>query len=1165
MNSRSLNRKQAEQLQDAVYRIARAADAAESLEALCPRIHTIISEVMPAENFYIAMLSADKTMLNFVYFVDEVDDMRAGQVATGRGLTEYVLRTGKSLLSNPKLEASLTKKGEIELLGPPSQVWLGVPLMVGGSAIGAMVVQHYHDPKAYGRREQRMLEFVSSQIASMLKRKQAEDALRASEERFRSLFENSTIGLYRTTPDGQILLSNPALLKMLGFDSLEEIQKRNLEEDGFLEPGARADFRQRLTLDGEVRGYETVWVRRDGSPVYVRESARAIRDETGHILYYEGTVEDITVQRRAERSLEQKVAVLEALAAIDRDILAARSGDEILELVCRSSAFLLGVSKAVMASIDERGWKIHAAYGLTDAGKFHDELDRSWKYGQQKKAAAFQFADIPSPSPYLPEFCAREGVRATIGEPVQAGLGRQGLLMLFSSTPRDWTKDDRDLLKALAGHAFLALEKAYLLSSAEKRADAFAALYGLTRDLTVESELGVVLNTVADLARRLLNVPAAYIYLYEEKEQTLFLTVAKGIELQPGLAVKLGEGMSGRVAAARKPMIVRNYRKWKYRNRAFDHIPFSSVLEVPMQFSGQLIGVLVVSEVGDTVRDFTEEDTRLLSLLAGQAASAVYNSRLFGDLQHSSHELDRLYRASTALIQGLSSDPARLYQLIVNIIAAEFEGSICTLWLTSKGARTLGCAAAAGAPAGYAVGQTLMTDGPGLIPRCVRSGTALSVGDVRQAEDFVPTWEKAQSELVIPLKSGGEIVGALDLQSADFNAYGPDDERMMTLFSVHVASMLEHVRLVDTIEQTLKRLSALHTIDVAISSSLDLRVTLNVFLEQVTSQLHVDAAAVLLLNPELQLLEYAAGRGFRRGGMSGISLLVGEDAAGRAALERVIVATYDLEVAAASLQHPERIAGEGFVTSFAVPLIARGQVKGVIELFYRERFVPDRDWNNFLETLARQAAVAIDDAHLFDRLQRSFTELTVAYDAAIEGWARALELRGIEPEGHTHRLTEVTLDLARRMGIPEENLVNIYRGVLLHDIGKLAIPDSILLKPGPLTPEEWERVRQHPLYAYEILSPIEYLRSSISIPYYHHEKWDGSGYPFGLRGEQIPLEARIFAVVDAWDVMRTDRPQRLAWNDQEVIDYLLERSGADFDPQVVENFLLLLGEKKINR
>jgi PAS domain S-box-containing protein len=1160
-----LNRKQAEQLQDAVYRIARAADVADSLEALCPRIHSIISEVMPAENFYIAMLSSDKSMLNFVYFVDEVDDMRAGQVATGRGLTEYVLRTGKSLLSNPELEASLAQRGEIELLGPPSQVWLGVPLLVDGNAIGAMVVQHYHDPNAYGKREQRMLEFVSSQIAFVLKRKQAEDALRASEERFRSLFENSTIGLYRTTPDGQILLNNPALLKMLGFSSLEEIQARNLEEEGFLDPEARADFRQRLAIDGEVHGYETVWLRKDGSPVFVRESARAIREEAGHILYYEGTVEDISDQRRAEHSLEQKVAALQALSTIDRDILAAKSADEILELVCRSSAALFGVPKSVIASVDMNGWKIHATHGLKDPHLLEEEFARSWKAGQRKEVVAFQFSNIPVPSPYLPEFCTFEGIQAVIGEPVQAGSDRQGILLLFSSAPRNWTKDDVDLLRALAGQASIALEKAHLLSNAEQRADAFAALYSVTRDLTVESELDVVLNTVAELARRLLNVPAAYIFLYEEKEETLFLTVIKGIDLQPGLTLKLGDGLAGRVAAKRKPMVVRNYRKWRHRNRALDHVPFSSVLQVPMQFSGQLIGVLVAAEVGDAVRDFTEEDTRLLSLLAGQAASAVYNSRLFGDLQRSNYELDRLYRASTALIEGISSDAERLHQLIVNIIAAEFEGSVCTLWLVSKGSRTLRCVAMAGAPDGYTLRQNLMVDGPGLIPRSVQTGTVLNVGDIREIQDSVPGWEKARSELVIPLKSGSEILGALDLQNADPGAFGPDDERMMTLFSVRAVSMLEHVRLVGTIEQSLKRLSALHTIDVAVSSSLDLRVTLDVFLEQVTSQLRVDAVAVLLLNPGLQMLEYAAGRGFRRGGMSGISLLVGEDAAGRAALERVIVASHDLDVAATSLQHPERIAGEGFVASFAVPLIARGQVKGVMELYYRERFVPDPDWNDFLETLARQAAVAIDDAHLFDRLQRSFTELTVSYDAAIEGWARALELRGIEPEGHSQRLSEMTLDLARRMGMPEENLVNVYRGVLLHDIGKLAIADSILLKAGPLTPEEWERIRQHPLYAYDILSPIEYLRSSINIPYYHHEKWDGSGYPFGLRGEQIPLEARIFAVVDAWDILRTDRPQRLAWNDQEVIDYLLERSGTDFDPQVVENFLLLLGEKKINR
>ncbi len=187
--------------------------------------------------------------------------------------------------------------------------------------------------------------------------------------------------------------------------------------------------------------------------------------------------------------------------------------------------------------------------------------------------------------------------------------------------------------------------------------------------------------------------------------------------------------------------------------------------------------------------------------------------------------------------------------------------------------------------------------------------------------------------------------------------------------------------------------------------------------------------------------------------------------------------------------------GEGFVSYHGMPLTAKGNVKGVLEIFHRTPFAPDPDWLEFLETLAGQAAIAIDDAELFEHLQRSNAELTLAYDATIEGWSRALDLRDNETEGHTQRVTEMTLRLARALSLSEDEQVHIRRGALLHDIGKMGIPDGILLKPGPLTEEEWAIMRKHPQYAYDMLSPIVYLRPALDIPYYHHEKWDGTGNP----------------------------------------------------------------------
>ena len=239
----------------------------------------------------------------------------------------------------------------------------------------------------------------------------------------------------------------------------------------------------------------------------------------------------------------------------------------------------------------------------------------------------------------------------------------------------------------------------------------------------------------------------------------------------------------------------------------------------------------------------------------------------------------------------------------------------------------------------------------------------------------------------------------------------------------------------------------------------------------------------------------------------------------------------------------------------AIPLTAKGQIKGVLEIFHRDPIKLEPESFDFLETLAGQAAIAIDNAELFDNLQISNSEMSMAYEKTLEGWAHALELRDHDTEGHTSRTTELTVRLARAMGVNEKDLVYFYRGALLHDIGKIGVPDSIVLKPGPLNDDEWVIMRKHPQYAYDMLSSISYLRQSLDIPYCHHEKWDGTGYPRGLKGGQIPLSARIFAIVDVWDALTSDRPYRKAWSKDKARQYILEQAGLQFDPDVVKIFM----------
>jgi putative nucleotidyltransferase with HDIG domain len=344
-----------------------------------------------------------------------------------------------------------------------------------------------------------------------------------------------------------------------------------------------------------------------------------------------------------------------------------------------------------------------------------------------------------------------------------------------------------------------------------------------------------------------------------------------------------------------------------------------------------------------------------------------------------------------------------------------------------------------------------------------------------------------------------------------------------------------------------------------------MNVTLDILLEQTISELHVDAAAVLLLNPLARTLDYAAGLGFHNHQVKGLHIPLGAGLAGQAALQRQIQSASNLPDGLPlqdSQKTPINIyAGEGFLVHYAIPLSAKGQVQGVLEVFLRSPLQPDDEWFAFLETLSRQAAIAIDNSILYDNLQRSNMNIVLAYDATIQGWSQALELRDKETEGHARRVTDRTVLLAQLVGVPAADLEHVRRGTLLHDIGKMGIPDAILLKPGKLTEAEWVIMRRHPVLAYEMLSSIAYLQPALDIPHYHHEKWDGTGYPDGLKGEQIPLYARIFAIVDVYDALTNDRPYRPAWTPTQALEYIRAESGKHFDPAIIEAFLNLIARE----
>jgi PAS domain S-box-containing protein len=374
---------------------------------------------------------------------------------------------------------------------------------------------------------------------------------------------------------------------------------------------------------------------------------------------------------------------------------------------------------------------------------------------------------------------------------------------------------------------------------------------------------------------------------------------------------------------------------------------------------------------------------------------------------------------------------------------------------------------------------------------------------------------------------------------------------------VVVRDATRHKQAEEKVKSQLKRMASLRAIDLAISSSLDLHLALSVILSQVTAELVVDAADVLLLNAQNEL-EFATGVGFRTDALQHTRLRLGQGYAGVVAAKRELVHVADLRRGKTGFLRSPKFLEEGFRCYYGVPLIAKERLRGVLEVFHRQPLDPDEDWLSFLDALARQAAIAVENGLLLKELQRTNFELTLAYDTTIAGWSRALDLRDRDTEGHTERVTYATVKLGRRLGMAESELAQIRRGAMLHDIGKMAIRDSILLKQGPLTEEEWDEVRRHPRYAYELLRPISYLGPALDIPHYHHEKWDGTGYPEGLKEKEIPLSARLFAVIDVFDALISPRPYRPGWDKPRARAYILENSGKHFDPEVTAEFIRML-------
>jgi putative nucleotidyltransferase with HDIG domain len=391
----------------------------------------------------------------------------------------------------------------------------------------------------------------------------------------------------------------------------------------------------------------------------------------------------------------------------------------------------------------------------------------------------------------------------------------------------------------------------------------------------------------------------------------------------------------------------------------------------------------------------------------------------------------------------------------------------------------------------------------------------------------------------------------------------PREVQLLASFADVASVAIHRATLFDQTRQQLNHIHSLRRIDLTILENKDVQATMQVIVEIARAHLPVDAAGVYLQATQPGELWLTAAEGFDPPLEPGAAL-----PAARLHSPCPCKQQHGVTVHARG-SHPRFWAARGleergFSSYVALPVHLDDSQPGLLELFSHGPLYLKSGDADFLQALRSQASIALENARLLHNLSESNRRLLRAYDSTIEGWSSTLALRDEETQEHTLRVTRLSLLLADKLGVLEEERKYLRWGALLHDIGKMGIPDSILLKPGPLTDEERLIMEKHPIYAYECLRKIEFLDQALAIPFCHHEHWDGSGYPQGLVGKSIPLPARIFAVADVWDALRTGRPYRPAWQDDKALAYIQSESGTHFDPQIVQAFLELLEDGQLD-
>jgi PAS domain S-box-containing protein/putative nucleotidyltransferase with HDIG domain len=1185
-----------------LHAVSMAATQASGIDELLEQVTRIIGDAVYVDDFGIALLDEARQVLqpHRSYHGETIESMTV--IPLSEGVMGHVASTGKSYCVDDVCTDPYFKN-----IVPGTLSEICVPIKVGGRVVGVLNAES-RQRAFFDEDDERLLITIAGTLATAVEKLHLFDSERTRRQEAETLREAAAavssslelhqvlnailISLKRVVPydSASVMLlenDNVRLVAVQGFDQPEKIVNQifsardNLlsetqrSDKPIILADASADVRfQRwagtdyvrgwmgvpLIVRNEVIGYITLDSREPSA--YHEESttlAQAFAYQAATAIENARLYESEQRRRQEAETLRQVAQVV--TASLDVNEVIRLMLDQLKQLFTfdTGSVFVLGElgQPDLIAGINYADEKktSQAANELLKDSPILRQMERDLK--------SFVIADVRERPDWI-WISGAEHVRSFLAVPLISRQHMIGVLMADSAIPAFFSENDLRVAQLLAQQMAIAIENARLYQNAVQASNRRAILHQASQEIAhANQDPEQVYAAIHHAAEQLMPAEAFVITLMDEQSQETVgvYLVDKGVRA-PVDRVPIGDGLAGQVISTGKSLTTNDLSVNQIPGiilfgEAGEGQNVLSILAVPLRMGEKMIGMLSVQSYKPHV--YTDDDQTLLEMLAAYASVAIENARLNSETIRRLKELEAVNRISTVLRAAQTIDD--MLPSLLDETLQVLESRAGAIWLYDQVSGVLIEKAARGWFS--AIQEMPVKPGEGI------SGTVFRTGQVSISKEFATdplARETIRGKMplgwggaCVPIRTMRETIGVLFVSVELPRQLQADSVNLLVTLSEMAGNAIRRADLHEQTDRQLQRLASLRAVDMAINTILDLRVTLGILIDHIISQLKVDAVNILLINPKTQTLYQAAGSGFHSDAFKSARLYISDSLAGQAIRTRTTIHIPDLGDSKL-LQRVQLLADEGFVTYFGVPLIAKGQVKGVLETFHRSQTDPDSEWCNFLETLAGQAAIAIDNSVLFEELQQTNLNLSLAYDATIEGWSKALDLRDQETEGHTLRVTEMTVQLADIMDIGTTDLVHIRRGALLHDIGKMGVPDSILYKAGPLSQDEWAIMHQHPEFAYQMLSPITYLRQALDIPYAHHERWDGSGYPRHLSGEQIPLAARIFAVVDVWDALISDRHYRKAFTKETAIEYVRMNSGILFDPRAVEAFLRMIAD-----